>query len=241
LDYLGDWKMSDDYDDEYEEDDDEAPKIKDEDFFKIFEKLNVDFGGAFKDLDFFKNLTDSDFFKNIFGNIMKDILPRMKEILPDGGDMADMSKIKPEDLMKILWENRDKMNLKGPFVYGFNMTIGPDGKPKFSKFGNIQPRVGEKKIVKKYREPLTEVTEEDDNIIVVAEMPGVKKDDIELKSTEDSLTITATSEDNSRRYKKSIDLPTHIDPDHAKARYQNGILEVKLDKIKSKSKRIDID
>jgi len=177
---------------------------------------------------------DPKFIKRIISKIMKDFLPRIKEF-------PDFHKMPPDEFMKKMLKNRDKFNLQGPFVYGFNVSFGPDGIPKLSKFGSIQPKKGKKEIEKNFREPLTEVMEEKDNIIVVAEMPGIKKDDIELKATEYSLIISAESAINNRRYKKSINLSSAIDPDHAKARYQNGILEIKLDKITGKEKDISID
>ena len=182
----------------------------------------------------FKFLGDSNFFKNIINKIMKDFLRQTK-------GFSNLSKFTPEELMKNFGKYRDKFNLQGPFVYGINLSVGPDGKPKISKFGNIQPKMGKREIVKNFREPLTEVMEEEDHIIIVAEMPGIQKTDIELKATEYSLTISAESDINKRRYKKNINLPNAIDPDHARARYQNGILEIKLNKITGKTKNISID
>jgi len=52
---------------------------------------------------------------------------------------------------------------------------------------------------------------------------------------------SAESDINKRKYKKNVNLLTAIDPDHAKARYQNGILEIKLNKITGKAKNISID
>lgn len=181
-----------------------------------------------------KFLGDSNFFKNIINKIMKDFLRQMK-------GFSDLSKFTPEELMKNFGKYRDKFNLQGPFVYGINLSVGPDGKPKISKFGNIQPKMGKREIIKNFREPLTEVMEEEDHIIIVLEMPGITKNDIELKATEYSLTISAESDINNRKYRKNINLPNAIDPDHARARYQNGILEIKLNKNTGKPKNISID
>ena len=89
--------------------------------------------------------------------------------------------------------------------------------------------------------PLVEVNEQDDQIILIAEMPGVTKEDIELKSTNYSMTISTKKNVIGRNYYKEIDLPSAIDPNYAKARYQNGILEVKLKKIEEQQKKIKID
>ena len=93
------------------------------------------------------------------------------------------------------------------------------------------------------REPLVDIMEEDEEIIVVAEIPGCDKENIELDATETTLTITACDEEDARKYKTTVDLPSKINPDHARARYRNGILEVKLEKVnnKKKGKKISVD
>jgi len=111
------------------------------------------------------------------------------------------------------------------YVYGFSVTIGPDGKPVVRQFGNVAPgRFGPE--IKEEREPLVDVIEEKDVIKVVAELPGVEKEDIKLNATEDTLTISVDTPQ--RKYYKEVTLPAKIDPKSAKATYKNGVLEVKL-------------
>ena len=67
------------------------------------------------------------------------------------------------------------------------MKTGPDGKPHISEFGNVkQGRVdGEQSVgpvVKDAREPLVDVMDAEKEIIVIAELPGVEKTDIDLLS-----------------------------------------------------------
>ncbi|RLI41135.1 Hsp20/alpha crystallin family protein, partial [Candidatus Bathyarchaeota archaeon] len=67
----------------------------------------------------------------------------------------------------------------GPFVYGYSVKIGPDGKPEIREFGNVKPsRFGPR--IKEEREPLVDVVETDSEVHVVAELPGVEKTDIKL-------------------------------------------------------------
>jgi len=68
------------------------------------------------------------------------------------------------------------------------------------------------------------VIETDEEVQVIAEMPGVNKEDIELNATERELEIKAESEN--RRYYERVELPCEVIPDSAKARYNNGVLEV---------------
>src|SRR5438067_10736277 len=45
----------------------------------------------------------------------------------------------PKDLVREYeTSGGDKVREYGPFVYGYSMTIGPDGKPKIREFGNVK-------------------------------------------------------------------------------------------------------
>ncbi len=126
------------------------------------------------------------------------------------------------------------------YVYGFTMRTGPDGKPVVEEFGNV-PRSGAAKIGGE-REPLVDVIDGEDEVSVIAELPGVDKKDIDLNAGERSLTISVDKED--RRYHKGLKLPADVDPDSVKATYKNGVLDVKLkrmEKKQEKKKKIQID
>ncbi len=126
-----------------------------------------------------------------------------------------------------------------PIVRGFSIRIGPDGKPEIREFGT-KPLIKEEGVEE--REPLIDTIETDDEIQVIAEMPGVNKEDIELNASETKLEIKAEGEN--RKYYKVVDLPEEVDPESAKARYNNGVLEVILKKKhpkKESKKRINIE
>ncbi len=121
----------------------------------------------------------------------------------------------------------------GPFVYGYSMKIGPDGKPEIREFGNVKPsRLGPR--VKEEREPLVDIIETDGEVHVVAELPGVEKSDIKLHGTEDTLTISVDTPQH--KYYKEVTLPTTVDVKDAKTQYKNGVLEVTLPKIQKEKK-----
>lgn len=123
-----------------------------------------------------------------------------------------------------------------PIVRGFSIRIGPDGRPEIREFGT-KPLIKETGIEE--RKPLVDVIETDNEIQVIAEMPGVRKEDIELKATERSLEIKAEGEN--RKYHEVVNLPAEVDPDSAKARYNNGVLEVILAKKAGGGKKIKIE
>jgi HSP20 family protein len=149
-------------------------------------------------------------------------------------EFTDIMKRAPKDLIR---ERRlpdgSKEQRWGPFVYGYSITIGPDGKPQIREFGNMKPELspkpGRPRIdVKKAREPLVDVTMTNGDIKVIAELPGVEKEDIKLSATEGTLNLTVDTP--TRKYHKEVDLPAKVIPKQLKWTYKNGILEVTLPK-----------
>lgn len=116
----------------------------------------------------------------------------------------------------------------GPFVHGYSMKIGPDGKPDIQEFGNLK-KSSEGPKVKDEREPLVDVVDNMDEIHVVVELPGVEKTDIKLYGTEDSLTISVDT--SPYKYYKEIELPVKTRIKEAKSTYKNGVLEVVIPKL----------
>jgi HSP20 family protein len=127
---------------------------------------------------------------------------------------------------------------QGPYVYGFSMRLGPDGKPRIEEFGNTKPpkrletKKGEQFEISE-REPLTDVIDCDDEISITLEIPGVETDEIELRVEEDKVSINVDTP--SRKYFKEIPLKVKVDPNTSKATYKNGVLDIILTKVKTKS------
>lgn len=132
-----------------------------------------------------------------------------------------------EEIMEEEFRELSRRGLKGPYVYGIRMTIGPDGVPRIEEFGNIR-REGARPKIAEEREPLVDVFEEDDKFVIVVEMPGVDKDKIEVSATEEKIVVRASN--SHRKYYKEIELPKPIKPETAKAQYKNGVLEIKVEK-----------
>jgi len=162
-----------------------------------------------------------------------------------------MFKDMTKDLPKEGWAERklpDGTTVRqfGPYVYGYSMTVGPDGKPVIREFGNVKPSrrrgmfgIPEAKLEPiEAREPLVDVVDDGENLRVVAELPGVEKKDIQMKCAEDVLTISVDTP--SRKYHKEVELPSAVDPDTSKATYNNGVLEVVLRKTKPKPRGKEI-
>jgi HSP20 family protein len=124
-----------------------------------------------------------------------------------------------------------------PYIYGWSLRIGPDGKPQFHEFGNMPTRPG---MSQDAREPLVDVVDRGDSVTVTAEMPGVDKEHIDLEVQNTALVISVESD--SRRYYKEIELPAEVDFDSARASYKNGILDIEFDKRENpkKGRKINI-
>jgi HSP20 family protein len=115
----------------------------------------------------------------------------------------------------------------GPIVYGYSVTIGPDGKPVVREFGNVRTGEGKPwKAIQDKREPLVDVVSSGKEVRVIAEMPGVSKEDINVTVKENSMVISVDRED--RGYYKELELPGLVDPKGARSTYNNGILEVTI-------------
>lgn len=74
----------------------------------------------------------------------------------------------------------------------------------------------------------TNIHETDDEVRVIADIPGVEKDDIDLKCDGQTLSIRATADD--RDYSERLSLPARVDERSAAATYNNGVLEVRFDR-----------
>ncbi len=73
----------------------------------------------------------------------------------------------------------------------------------------------------------------DDEVRVVADLPGVTKDNIELEC--DGKTLTISAESAHRQYDERVSLPKRVDEHTAAATYNNGVLEVVFDPAEQSS------
>ena len=158
----------------------------------------------------------------------------------------------PKDLVReYQTPGRDKVKEYGPFVYGYSMTIGSDGKPKVREFGNVKPSsrrvfgssgATTQPEISGEIEPLVDVTTTDKEIKVVVEMPGISKNNIKINAYD--ATLEVRSDDPQRKYHKTIEIPPETDIETARSAYNNGILEVtfkKKEQAKPKGKSIKVE
>jgi HSP20 family protein len=118
-----------------------------------------------------------------------------------------------------------RKGMKG--VYGFTINTAGGGSPKVETFGNIK-KTPEGPKVDEEREPITDVFDETDEIVVIAEMPGIEQEDIKIDLKEDILEIYAVSKN--RTYRKEILLPSKVSQSNLSYKFTNGILEIRIKK-----------
>jgi HSP20 family protein len=163
-------------------------------------------------------------------------------------EFEDIEKNMPKDLVRE-YKTPEGSTVRevGPMVYGYSMTIGPDGRPRIREFGNVKRPSGFsfggfRPQIAGEMEPITDVVSTEKEVKVTVEMPGVSKDKIKIDAYDS--TVEVKSEDPQHKYHKIIDLPLEADVETAKSKYNNGILEVTFEKkkeTKPKGKQIKID
>lgn len=131
----------------------------------------------------------------------------------------------------------------------FKAFKGIKGKEAPRAFGAKKPKARGKMFPRKYRipkfrageefaepEPLIDVLESRDDIVVVAELAGFSRESLRIHLRNQKLTLTAKASD--RKYHKSLNLPKRVIPDNIKTTYKNGVLEIQLKKT-AEEKAID--
>lgn len=118
-----------------------------------------------------------------------------------------------------------KEGMKG--VFGFSIKTAVGGKPIVEPFGNIK-KTPKGPTVEEEREPITDVFDEKEEVVVMAEMPGISEEGISIDLKGDILAIRAVN--RNRKYYKEVLLPSKVRPETLTSSYKNGILEVRIKK-----------
>src|SRR3979411_2579055 len=103
--------------------------------------------------------------------------------------------------------------------------------------------------------PALDLYQNSDNVVAVVELPGMRKEEIEISLNDGTLTIsgerkeeTANDDKNARterilgKFRRSISLPTRVDANKVNASYKDGILTITLPKAEeAKPKQIQVN
>jgi HSP20 family protein len=164
-----------------------------------------------------ENESDFDFLG--FGGLFKGI----EKLVDLAGKLQDEKEINKEGEINL---DHLRKGMKG--VYGFTIksAIG-GGKPTVETFGNIK-KTPEGPKVEEEREPMTDMFDEKEELVIIAEMPGIEQGDLKIDLKGDILEIAA--ERNARKYRKELLLPMKAAKSKMKTKYNNGILEIRIKK-----------
>jgi len=103
--------------------------------------------------------------------------------------------------------------------------------------------------------PALDVYEDKDNVTVKAEVPGMKREEIEVSLHDGALTISGERKNENKhegaevyrserfvgRFQRTVSLPSPIASDKVKAQYKDGILTITLPKTEeAKPRQIDV-
>ncbi|MBD3210196.1 Hsp20 family protein [Candidatus Micrarchaeota archaeon] len=108
-----------------------------------------------------------------------------------------------------------------------------------------------------FRAPLSDIEDRGDSLELTAELPGMKKDDIKVEVSGDTVSVSAERKDAKEEkekdyyyceraysgYRRVFGLPEAVDPEQVDAEYKDGVLKVKMKKVKKpeeKKKEVEI-
>ena len=152
-------------------------------------------------------------------------------------DLDDYFEDLEREIQEVVKRNIDSAKLDKPFVSGFTLNVGPEGKPSIQIFGDSPVRHDG------FRSPINEqvVDLKEGLLRIILEMPGVEKQDIKVDATESTAEVTAEREE--KRYRAQLTLKAPVEPDSGKAEYKNGMLEILFslkDKANKGFKRVNV-
>lgn len=156
-----------------------------------------------------------------FGLGLGGILKGVEDLVEKLGELAETG----DQLSRTGEIHGSGKELKG--IYGFTVKVGlGDDRPRVEPFGNIrQDRASGHTVVQEVREPAVDVFEEEDHVLVVAEMPGIGAEDVQITVEDDLLTLSAKHGD--KKYRKEVLLPASSTREKTRVTCNNGVVEIK--------------
>jgi HSP20 family protein len=134
-----------------------------------------------------------------------------------------------KDVIKGIKGLGDLLQMVAPSIeglYDVSVRVGGRTPPTMPRAGSIPRVVRRRAPAEDTREPVVDVFDEPDSVIVVAQLPGVAQHAAHWSCRERRLTIRADSAD--RKYAKELELPAAVDEEQAMSSFVNGVLEITL-------------
>lgn len=148
---------------------------------------------------------------------LADLLERLGDLAEKGKELSRSGEIP--------FHGQDK-DLKGVFGFSVKVGLGEEG-VKVEPFGNVtRDRTTGEAVVDEIREPLVDVFEEGNHVLIIAEMPGIEAEDVKFELKDDILSLSAQRGD--KKYRKEILLPGgKFRHDEVTVSCKHGIVEMK--------------
>jgi HSP20 family protein len=183
---------------------------------------------------------------------MVNVMPKKKEAAKEGKSKTEVPVAKKEKAVV-------PRKTESPFLFA---PAGSDPWRAFDEmFENFRsdfedllfpsPWTGAYPMIAETRVPIVDLEDRGDDFMLKAEMPGFKKEDIEIEVQDDSVEITGNvgwkyhkkakdyicKERACETFYRSVQLPEDVKPDEVKANLTDGVLEVVLPKKAPKKTR----
>lgn len=144
-------------------------------------------------------------------------------------ELERLGEIIDETMQKAFEGSSESSPIKRNRAKGFSIKFGPNGRPRIQEIGHRRPWQEEDDIADD-QDPLVDLIEDGENLIILVALPGVEKEAIDLRVTENCLTFSVDGTDF--EWYDELKLPARVNPKSAHASFKNGVLEVKLNKSK---------
>lgn len=152
--------------------------------------------------------------------------------------------------VRSLWDEMRRIHEQMDYLFNNFFSVEP-----FVRNNLLLDNMSENKglVTSNYKTPASDIYETDKEIIAEIDMPGVEKKDIEVNVSEDGIEVKAEKkheasiedkkkgmfrfERNYSGFYRCFSLPSNADPNKATAEFKNGVLKIKVPKLKIAQKK----
>ncbi len=151
---------------------------------------------------------------------IEDIVSKLGDVAEEASELERAERVEKGDDVEGVWGFRVRTDI-GEGEEERDIDI--------DSFGNMRSDDdAEEVVVEERREPMVDVYNEEEYVLITAEMPGIGEDDVRIRLDGDVMTIS--SEEDDKRYYKELVLEETFDPDDIEVSSRNGIIRIKCRK-----------
>jgi HSP20 family protein len=133
-------------------------------------------------------------------------------------------------------EGKEEVRREGEFTspsgkvrasFSLSVKTGLGGTPPIKSFDNVR-KTPRRPVVEGESQPLVDVFDEQDHVLLIVELPGVEEEHIHTEVNGDVFTLSAVS--GNHKYYREVVLPKDVDASTLKSKYKNGVLKLRMSK-----------